>query len=109
MSDGVYDWLSVSGVWAYESIFPCFARGLCGSMEDASLYLWGDRSCDLVWNQAIYFTKRSKKSWKMAGSFVCRNDCILCVPDGAVFSGRCTDELLLWMCWISNLGNDSQR
>ena len=33
------------------------------------------------------------------------NDHFLCVAYVYVFSGRCTDELLLWMC----LGNDKKN
>ena len=41
----------------------------------------------------------------MGDCSVRRTDSILCVPNGKVFSGRCSDELLLWKRGIPGVEN----
>lgn len=82
MSDGGCDWASVSGVWFDEGSVPDFAWRFCGSMGDAPVYLWCDRTCCMVLGAQIYLEKRSEESWKMGDYFVPGDDGVLCVPDG---------------------------
>ena len=80
--------------------------GLCRGMENASVYLWCDYSGGMVWRAEIHTEKRNEESWKMGDSSVRRTDSILCVPNGKVFSGRCSDELLLWKRGIPGVGDN---
>lgn len=105
VSNGDHDGISVSGMRAYESDVYGAARGLCRGMEDASFYLWCDYSGGMVWRAEIHTEERNEESWEMGDSSVRRTDSILCVPNGKVFSGRCSDELLLWKCGIPGVGN----
>ena len=84
--------------------FPC--PGLCRGMENASVYLWCDYSGGMVWRAEIHTEKRNEESWEMGDSSVRRTDSILCVPNGKVFSGRCSDELLLWKRGIPGVGDN---
>ena len=54
----------------------------------------------------IHTEKRNEESWEMGDSSVRRTDSILCVPNGKVFSGRCSDELLLWKRGIPGVGDN---
>lgn len=60
----------------------------------------------MVWRAEIHTEKRNEESWKMGDSSVRRTDSILCVPNGKVFSGRCSDELLLWKRGIPGVGDN---
>ena len=82
------------------------AMGLCRGMENASVYLWCDYSGGMVWHAEIHTEKRNEESWEMGDSSVRRADSILCVPNGKVFSGRCSDELLLWKRGIPGVGDN---
>ena len=94
--------------------FPCpgcgltraMFMGLCRGMENASVYLWCDYSGGMVWRAEIHTEKRNEESWKMGDSSVRRTDSILCVPNGKVFSGRYSDELLLWKRGIPGVGDN---
>lgn len=105
MSDGDHDGISLSRMRAYESDVYGAARGLCRGMEDASFYLWCDYSGGMVLRAEIHTEERNEEPWKMGNSSVRRTDSILCVPNGKVFSGRCSDELLLWKRGIPGVGN----
>ena len=70
----------------------------------ASVYLWCDYSGGMVWRAEIHTEKRNEESWEMGDSSVRRTDSILCVSNGKVFSGRCSDELLLWKRGIPGVG-----
>ena len=74
-------------------------------MENASFYLWCDYSGGMVLCAEIHTEERNEESWKMDNSSVRRTDSILCVPNGKVLSGRCSDELLLWKRGISGVGD----
>ena len=69
-------------------------------------YLWCDYSGGMVWRAEIHTEKRNEESWEMGDSSVRRTDSILCVPNGKVFSGRCSDELLLWKRGIPGVGDN---
>ena len=60
----------------------------------------------IVWRAEIHTEKRNEESWEMGDSSVRRTDSILCVPNGKVFSGRCSDELLLWKRGIPGVGDN---
>ena len=105
MSDGDHDGISLSRMRAYESDVYGAARGLCRGMEDASFYLWCDYSGGMVLCAEIHTEERNEEPWEMGDSSVRRTDSILCVPNGKVFSGRCSDELLLWKCGIPGVGD----
>ena len=106
VSNGDHDGISLSGMWAYKSDVYGATRGLCRGMENASVYLWCDYSGGMVWRAEIHTEKRNEESWKMGDSSVRRTDSILCVPNGKVFSGRCSDELLLWKRGIPGVGDN---
>ena len=50
--------------------------------------------------------KETKSLGKWVIFSVRRTDSILCVPNGKVFSGRCSDELLLWKRGIPGVGDN---
>ena len=106
VSNGDHDGISLSGMWAYKSDVYGATRGLCRGMENASVYLWCDYSGGMVWRAEIHTEKRNEESWKMGDSSVRRTDSILCVPNGKVFSGRYSDELLLWKRGIPGVGDN---
>ena len=85
VSNGDHDGISLSGMRAYKSDVYGAARRLCRGMDTE---------------------KRNEESWKMGDSSVRRTDSILCVPNGKVFSGRCSDELLLWKRGIPGVGDN---
>ena len=105
VSNGDHDGISVSGMRAYESDVYGTARGLYRGMEDASVYLWCDCPGGMVLRAEIHTEERNEESWKMGDCSVRRTDSILCVPNGKVFSGRCSDELLLWKRGIPGVEN----
>lgn len=105
MSDGDHDGISLSRMRAYESDVYGAARGLCRGMEDASVYLWCDCPGGMVLRAEIHTEERNEEPWKMGDSSVRRTDSILCVPNGKIFSGRCSNELLLWKRGISGVGD----
>ena len=74
--------------------------------ESGTVYLWCDYSGGMVWRAEIHTEKRNEESWEMGDSSVRRTDSILCVPNGKVFSGRCSDELLLWKRGIPGVGDN---
>ena len=106
MSDGDHDGISLSRMRAYESNVYGAARGLCRGMDDASVYLWCDCPGGMVLRAEIHTEERNEEPWKMGDSSVRRTDSILCVPNGKVFSGRCSDELLLWKRGIPGVGDN---
>ena len=79
--------------------FPCPGCGLTRAMF---MVLRGDFAG--AWK--IHTEKRNEESWKMGDSSVRRTDSILCVPNGKVFSGRYSDELLLWKRGIPGVGDN---
>ena len=105
VSNGDHDGISLSGMRAYESDVYGAARRLCRGMEDASVYLWCDCPSGMVLRAEIHTEERNEEPWKMGNSSVRRTDSILYVPNGKVFSGRCSDELLLWKRGISGVGD----
>ena len=105
VSDGDHDRISLSGMRAYESDVYGAARGLWRGMEDASVYLWCDCPGWMVLRAEIHTEERNEESWEMGDSSVRRTDSILCVPNGKMFSGRCSDELLLWKRGIPGVGD----
>ena len=106
VSNGDHDGISLSGMRAYKSDVYGAARGLCRGMHNPSVYLWGDYSGASGARAEIQTQKSHEESWKMGDSSMCRTDSILCVPNGKVFSGRCSDELLLWKRGIPGVGDN---
>ena len=106
VSNGDHDGISVSGMRAYKSDVYGAAREFHWGMEDASVYLWCNCSGGMVLRAEIHTEGRNEEPWEMGDSSVRRTDSILCVPNGKVFSGRCTDELLLWKCRIPGVGDN---
>lgn len=53
-----------------------------------------------------YIQRKETKSLGKWVILLCRTDSILCVPNGKVFSGRCSDELLLWKRGIPGVGDN---
>ena len=106
VSNGDHDGIPVSGMRAYESDVYGTARGLCRGMEDASVYLWCDCPGWMVLRAEIHTEERNEEPWKMGDSSMRSTDSILCVSNGKMFSGRCSDELLLWKRGISGVGDN---
>ena len=96
--------------------FPCPGCGLTRAMF---MVLRGDFAGAWKMHPFIYgviilvgwfgvrrYIQRKEKSWEIGDSSVRRTDSILCVPNGKVFSGRCSDELLLWKRGIPGVGDN---
>ena len=92
--------------------FPCPGCGLTRAMF---MVLRGDFAGAWKMHPFIYGViilvgwfgvRRNEESWEMGDSSVRRTDSILCVPNGKVFSGRCSDELLLWKRGIPGVGDN---
>ena len=96
--------------------FPCPGCGLTRAMF---MVLRGDFAGAWKMHPFIYgviilvgwfgvrrYIQRNEESWEMGDSSVRRTDSILCVPNGKVFSGRCSDELLLWKRGIPGVGDN---
>ena len=75
-----------AGAWKMHPLFMCDCPG------------W------MVLCAEIHTEKRNEESLEMGVSSVCRTDSILCVPNGKVFSGRCSDELLRMEAWDTGCG-----
>ena len=106
VSNGDHDGISLSGMRAYKSDVYGAERGLRRGMENASVFYWSDYTGGMVRSAEIQTEKRNEESWKMGDSTVRRTDSILCVPNGKVFSGRYSDELLLWKRGIPGEGDN---